>query len=276
MRFLAKLLTASLILFASSFGMGQEEETPWPEDNTPSAFSFGHLVTSNSQVLAPNDFTVGTLIIAYGVTDFWTVGVSPLAIFNFNMLNLHNRFAFEWNEEVTLGFEHTYFKNYNKGYNTNRARYTEEEINFNPKLWQSFKMEAHALKATATVQWTLSYRGSFSFSFFKYIDDDRPFSLRMDPQNSDDYAASLTSLHEFLIHEKFQINTEFGFWGMNYTYPYLHGGFSLQFIEKSFVLGMGMSATYSPTLPESKVRPFGPGYTNRVSYHPEVQIQLFL
>jgi hypothetical protein len=227
--------------------------------------SMGHLVTSNNNTLKKGEVGIGTLYAAYGISDQWTFGTSPFAYFMFDMYNFQSRWAWKLNKDEKFGFEFEYFKTYKKE-PANYQEYGDGSYNFQMEAWDT--------KWTYTRQILPYYRFNSTASYYYYIDDTRPFSLRMDPQNSDRYAINLTTLHEFQINRNAYFNVELGLWGMNYTYPYYHVGASLDLQNDSFLFGFGMSSTFSPSFPAEKAKWFA-GYDSTASFHPELQIEAF-
>lgn len=248
-----------LILAILSFQITQAQESRF------NSRSMGHLVTSNNNTLKAGEVGVGTLYAGYGITDYWTFTTSPFAFFAFDMYNFQSRWAAKISAKEKFGFEVEYFKTYKsepEGY----QQYGDGYYNF--------QMEAYDLKWTYTRQVVDDYRLNFQTSYYYYIDDTRPFSLRMDPQNSDRYALNMTTLHEFKINRNAYFNVELGLWGMNYTYPYYHVGGSLDLQNDKFLFGIGMSSTFSPSFPKEKAKWFA-GYDSTASFHPELQVQAF-
>ena len=227
--------------------------------------SVGHLVTPNNNTLKEGTVGAGTLYAAYGITDEWMIGTSPFAYWGFDMYNLQTRWARKISATEKFGMEVGYFKTY-KDEPADYQEFGEGQYNF--------QMEAWNVKWTYTKLMTDFYRLNVATSYYYYIDDTRPFSLRMDPQNGDRYALNLTTLHELKLNENVYFNFEFGFWGMNYVYPYLHMGGTLNLQNDNMLFGIGMSSTFSPSFPQEKARWFA-GYDSTASIHPELQIQAF-
>ena len=96
----------------------------------------------------------------------------------------------------------------------------------------------------------------------------------MDPQDSDPFAVSITSLHEFRVANNFFISAELGSWGLNYHYPYYHAGLSFNMQRKHIYLGIGASSTFNFHIPDNKLKKYV-GYDSQWSIHPELQAQLF-
>jgi hypothetical protein len=242
------------------------------------SLSLGHLVTSNNNVLKAGQVSAGSLFAGIGVTDGLMVGMSPFVAATYGMNNFIGRFATNVTSRERIGFDFQYFKTYaqdptehgNPALCKTKPCQIRDEY---PNGFDSFKMEAWDAKFTYSLLVEKYYRFSMTGSFYYYIDDERPFSLRMDPENLDPYALTITTLHEIRLSKGVFINLEGGMWGINYQYPYIHSGCSLDLQYEHFLLGMGASSTYSPSFPEDKAKMFK-GYDSRLAVHPEVQIQL--
>ncbi len=245
--------------------------------------STGHLLTPNNVTLPAGDYSIGSLYLATGVTDKWTIGTSPFLLLGYEMLSVLSRLVYDLSWDERLGFDWAYFKTYGsgpdrdykwrEGCSTSRSTYCRgssgRDLNF-----QSYEMEAMAGRVTYNkiiYEW---YRLNVSTGYFHYFNDDRPFSFRMDPQNSDRYAISLTSLHELRLRESLFFQLEGGFWGLNYHTPYYHAGTSLALQTSRFLFQFGLSSTFAPSFPKARARKFA-SYDSRMSIHPEFQIQMF-
>lgn len=246
--------------------------------------SMGHLLTSNNQLLDKKQWSLGTLYAGYGITDHWTLAISPFVLYDFNMLNLQSRTVWKLSSKRKFGIDLGYFKSIDPS-KSDYYDYCIANLPTTPVQqcteafervsgFRKFKMEALTFKSTFTQLFTKNYRLSTSLSYFYYLDDERPFSFRMDPANNDKYALALTSLHEFKISNKSYITAEAGFWGLNYQHPYYHAGLSCNYQTDNWVFSLGASSTFNPEFPKHKVRKFV-YYDSRWSLHPEIQIQRF-
>jgi hypothetical protein len=282
-----------LPMLAAGAVPGESRDTlPQSGSATPStsikdfgARSIGHNVSMSGRTLDKNEISVGTLFVGYGLTDTWTVGISPFVLLNYKMYNAVSRWAWDLNSRDRILFQTEYFKTFGNEDEEDRPRreYCSQIPDDNycrnskPEYgFTDFKMEAWDGKLTYSRQMASFYRMNITASYYYYIDDERPFSLRMDPQNGDRYAVNLTSLHELRVNKSFFVNLEGGFWGMNYQYPYIHLGATLNLQpEKShFLAGAGISSTFSPSFPEEKAIRFA-GYDSRGAIHPEIQVQFY-
>lgn len=287
--FLAILITFQFINQAAAedeTDSNMMERAPAPKGSSSTAardqfgsLSLGHLVTSNNNVLKAGQVNAGSLFAGIGVTDELMIGFSPFVALTYQMNNFVARYATNVTPRDRIGFDFQYFKTYGQDPNehgnprlctTSPCQIRDEY----PDGFRTFKMEAWDAKATYSYLVSRSYRVSVTGSFYYYIDDERPFSLRMDPENLDPYALTLTSLHEFRLSRGIYLNLEGGMWGLNYQYPYIHSGCSIDFQYKSFLLGLGASSTWSPGFPADKAKMFA-NYDSRLAVHPEIQMQLF-
>jgi hypothetical protein len=237
-----------------------------------SSHSIGHILSSNNHTLSKGQMSVGTLYAGVGITDLWTLGISPFAASSFSMISLSSRAAVNISPSRRVGFQTDYYKTY--GQESDSDRYFRTSFGRYPFGFDSFEMEAWTAKLTASEDMSEIYRLSITASYFYYINDERPFSLRMDPQNSDRYSVNLTSLHEIKFSDIFYISGECGFWGINYTYPYVHSGLTFGIQGKNWLIALGASTTFSPQFPREKRKNFA-GYASTLSIHPEFQVQLF-
>ncbi len=245
--------------------------------------SVGHLLASNNQLLEKKQWGLGTMYAGYGVSESTTVAVSPFVLFDFNMINLQTRSVWQLTSTSRFGLDLGFYKSINP----EKSEYHDYCVANSPTVplnncteniermigYKKFKMEALALKATYS-QLFGSYRSSATLAYFHYIDDERPFSFRMDPANSDKYAVSITSLHEFKVGLRRYLSFEAGFWGLNYQHPYYHTGLTYNYQTENWVFSFGASSTFNPNFPKEKVRKFV-YYDSRWSLHPEIQIQRF-
>lgn len=249
--------------------------------------SIGHIVSPSSTMLKKNEIAIGTLFLGYGLTPQWMVGFSPFVYETYKMNNFESRWAWDLNSQERIIFGVEYFKTFGPTSHVD-SQWIEYCSNApllggndcdrgnHPYGFHSFKMEAWDGKLTYSRMISDAYRLGLTTSIYYYLDDSRPFSLRMDPGNQDRFAANLTSLHEFRLNKNYFFNLEGGFWGMNYQYPYLHLGatVNVQTTSKAFLAGIGISSTFSPWFPEDKIVLFN-GYDSRKSIHPELQVQYF-
>ncbi len=259
------------------------EQAESPEQTGSDSFgsySIGHNLSTNSRTLNEGQWSLGSLYFGYGISDNFTVGTSLFVINSFKMANVMARYGFDISSNERLSFDFAYFKTFGGRVKTYPESCYFFEKSKETRCYQfspqavGFVMEAINMKATYTKKILDWYRANSTLSYFYYIEELMPFSFRMDPANPDPYTINLTSLHEFRLHETLFINYEFGFWGFNYQYPYIHTGLSINVQKDFWLLGIGASTTFSPSFPEKRARYFV-GYDSRMSIHPEIELQVF-
>tara|TARA_Y100001935_G_scaffold255609_1_gene269940 strand:- start:5510 stop:6280 length:771 start_codon:yes stop_codon:yes gene_type:complete len=216
--------------------------------------SIGHILTPNTNVLQKGELSAGSLYLGYGATDSLTVATSPFLYLSYGMHNLFLRLSQFIDDSKRLAFELGYYKSFG----------------------HSYQMEASSAKATFSIESPL-YRFNLSTSVYSYFDDTRPFSLRMEPYNSDTYSLNLSTLHEFALRKNLFLNFEIGSLGLNYHYPYLHLGTSVAYQFEKLFVGLGASVTTAPQIPPERSQFYGSvdQTWKNSQVHPEIQLQYF-
>lgn len=245
--------------------------------------SIGHNLSPSGKTLRQRQVSIGTFYVGVGLTDHWTLGFSPFVWSTYKMQHFGTRYSMDWKAGHRFIVSGDYFKTFGPESSSDRFwreacanHWYERDCARGRYPWgfTSFKMEAWSIKLTDSLQVSPLYRLNLTASYYYYIDDEKPFSLRMDPQNKDPYALAFSSLHELRLLKNVYWNLESGIWGANYTYPYLHLGSTINLQLPKTLIGAGASTTWSPTFPSEKARRFA-GYQSQQSIHPEIQVQLF-
>ncbi len=224
------------------------------------SFSFGHNLASTSETLPKGQITAGNYALGVGVTDRFTVATSPWLIFGYNLNNLIARHSIPVGLDHEIGQQLGYFES-------------------NPGLGNGYVMKAASYTATWKATIDPSYTLYVSGNYMYFWNEQRPFSLRREPFNDQPYQYSISTLHQFHISQKFLTQFEAGVLGLNYTYPFYHGGASLGYFGKDFScqVGASVSRVAIPThwqRPDYSERTAVEGEsTEAISVHPEVQIQ---
>ncbi len=284
------LLSLALVLFNCSWVFAQNnftatEQYDFSELETGSdefgSYSIGHNLSTNGRTLKKGQTSIGTLYLAHGLTEEWSIGLSPFVLHSFEMFNLMTRIGLPISKTQRFSIDLAYFKTFGGRQVRNPSGYCYQ----NPQTlevvcpetigYTGFVMEAANAKLTFSQQVLSGYRLNSTLSYFYFWDDRSPFSFRMDPANPDPFTLNLTTLHEFRIMDSLFLNYEVGLWGMNYQYPYFHTGLSLGMQTFKWLISFGLSTTYSFSFPERRFKSFPAGYTSQASIHPEFEIQYF-
>jgi hypothetical protein len=224
------------------------------------SFSFGHNLSSTSETLPQGESTAGTYALGYGLTDQLTIATSPWLIFGYNLNNAIIRYSMPIDLDNEIGHQLAYFDT-------------------NTQLGKAYIMKAMSYTATWKMVLDTSYNLYLCGNYMYFWNEKKPFSLRREPFNDKPYQFSLSTLHQFHISEKFVTQFEAGILGLNYTYPFFHGGASLGYFGKAFSyqVGASVSRVGNPNhweKPEYIDRTAVEGEsTEAVSVHPEIQLQ---
>jgi hypothetical protein len=224
------------------------------------SFSFGHNLASSSETLPKGQVTAGSYALGYGVTDRFTIATSPWLYMGYNMNNMILRHSIPVNADNEIGQQLAYFDTYKTP--------TEAYI-----------MRAASYSLTWKTVVDPSYNLYVCANYMYFWNEARPFSLRREPYNDLPYQYSISTLHQFHISKNFLTQFEAGILGLNYTYPFLHGGASLGYFGKTFSyqIGASVSRVGEPNHWQKPSYTDGPAVegesTEAMSVHPEVQLQ---
>lgn len=245
----ARRITAVIFLFLALWASSSQ-----------ASFSFGHNLASTSETMLKGQTTAGTYALAYGVTDRFTIATSPWLIVGYNLNNAIARHSIPVSLDYEIGQQLAYFES-------------------NPNLGSAYMMRAASYSLTWKAMMDPSYTLYVCGNYMYFWNERRPFSLRREPYNDLPYQYSVSTLHQFHISKNFLTQFEAGVLGVNYTYPFLHGGASLGYFGKTFSYQIGASVSrvghpnrwqkpsyYKDTAVEGES-------TEAVSVHPEIQLQ---
>lgn len=215
----------------------------------------GHNFTPTTSVLKANSWTAGSAALGYGITDELSVSTSPFLLATYNMASANLRFTRETDFDFhAISGEIKYFKTFEFG------DYKQESV-------------FASISARQDVSELITFYHSFGFQH--YINDERPYSLRLDSENSSKHHLHLSTMANFTLNESWGLMTEFGLLGLNYARQYLHFGFSVHYAQKwgSVQLGYSISNQMVPIRnSEFETTWFG----DKRFFHPEIQIQFLL
>lgn len=304
------------VLKAAHGSNSSESRAPIAETTDRSeAIFLGHNVSPSSYSLRAGQIGVGNFGIAAGVTDQLTLATSPWLWSSYEAANVHLKWINRWPNGSRFGAMVSYFETFGdrpflkcagdwEGYQcpnqpsetieqrrqTNPLGYRfMESISALPNRYQFQAVASHFLYGIDVGRQT--YHFNFKFSYF--FNDDRAYSIRIDPGNDEirgQIDATLLVEHRFTQAVRF--NFEAGFLGLNAMVPSGHLGVSTAWLSGAWLAQFGASATWK--LPNT-----GPGIIENIgasdsgfhtakdgqyyyggryhesSIHPELQIQYF-
>ncbi|PWU18442.1 MAG: hypothetical protein C5B49_07195 [Bdellovibrio sp.] len=245
-------------------------QTQSPPEFPTEPFLLGHLETPTNSTLPQGQWTLGTWTLGYGLTDQLMLATSPWLAGYYNLASLLMRFRQPIDVRRSWGIQLGYFKN-------------------SDALGHVYKMEAGGLWLLYRYRVNGNYRVVFSFNYYRFMNDDVPFSLRRwDLGNvAEKNQLALSTLHEVVVDKNIRFNLELGILGLNYHYPNYHFGASSAFLWGDGYFQIGLSATgYISNITKSAYNQvfmqyysstasvdFQSVYQNSVAVHPEIQLQ---
>lgn len=251
--------------------------SPKVESEIKSIF-IGHNATPTTYALPAHTITIGNYGVGYSPSDTTLIATSPWIWTSYNTANIVGKWAKPVSDRWRIGAFAAYFRS------------VEDRPLIKDGALQRYQFETAALQALASYQWhrTIVHAG-LKYSYF--INDDRPYSLRMDPgDESIRDQLDLTMLVEQKISEKMRLNFEFGILALTALRPYGHVGISWCVLLDSWLLQLGASYTaqwasvgtdqfWTPGTGNNRWKSNSDGqlYTGYMvtALHPEIQIQYF-
>lgn len=233
--------------------------------------TWGHNLAPTTETLGSGITTAGIYLLAYGLSDDVTVGVSPWFNHFYKMQNavLKGRLYSKEGHEVAL--QSAYFKSVNDAEFTGLDRY-----------WQ---MEASISNLIYSYRASGDYTVSVNFGYHYYFDETVPFSIRRESFKDSPHQFNISSFHQLKLEDNFSVGLELGVLGMDYLYPQLITGASFNFQSRSWQMQVGISltGTYAGYISPDRIdnnRAFFE-YTSQdkengrkdFSAHPEIQLQ---
>lgn len=225
------------------------------DENRP----FGHNL-SHTDFFPKNTCSVGLQVLACG-KDSWAVGTSPMLVGVYNMANVWfiKRLGREINgNKKSLQF--AYFKTFN------------EKTLLDPNI-PTRRRNSHYVQESVMAYYIYSqnvrdnYRLHWNTSVSYYFTETHPFSLRRPTFHRRPYQLNFTTLHEVQMTEFMGIQGELGLMHLEDRYPRFHGGASLYFKGKKWLVQFGFTLT--STLDGMFVNPEEP---NRFDYQQELRL----
>lgn len=236
------------------------------------AKDWGHLVTGTTDTLNKGQSTIGTHLVAHGLSNDVTVGFVPVTYLGYQMYGVGTRSRLVTGKSYNLAADLFYFDSIDKN-----GPSAFEQTSWSLKLNNNIRLsESVRLHLTAGAQY--------------FLNDESPFSLRPDPQGRfitfaskdrkeyqakkedfkrnprDPRTLSLTAMPSFKVARHTAINLEYGILGYNYDYPLQHAGASVNFEMNRSDLSLGASKTWRKT----------PYLGIENLYHLEVKYQFYL
>lgn len=185
--------------------------------------TYGHNVSHTAYTFFDDQhFTVGSQVAAFG-NEKWMVGVSPMLVGVYNMLNLYGRYRL--NENLTL--ELAYFDTFSEDTET-------------------YAMNGYGLHFIYLQKLSSKWNIHYNFQFQYYSQDRYPYSIRRPTENRNEAQVNISALNEWTLTNDLFLLGEAGVLHLTDPYPRLHLGSSLgvRFDEFVFTLGGSVTSTF--------------------------------
>lgn len=214
------------------------------------AINWGHLVTGTTEVLSKGQSTVGTVMLGHGISDNFTLGISPMAYYSYDFYSLISRYKLYSKGDWQSGFDFWYFKS------------VPEQEDSSP-----FSQESIFLKLNGQYKLNEKVKINMSYGYQKFYNEDSPYSLRPDPlgkervfaiKGDDPYwyeqkleafdsevrsseTHSISVMPTYYFNDQYYLNIEVGVLGLFYWIPLTHLGASINSQTKNWDISLGLS-----------------------------------
>lgn len=247
-----------------------ENEIPIISRDSFNSSFLGHNVTPTANLLKKGVATVGPYIIAFAPCQHVILASSPWIHFGYNMINLHLKTGFELNRNEKVAFMASYFKTYNE---ERSATYIDAVGDRTDYTYLLYKQHSTTYSLLYSNKISSIYSIHTALSYLYFFDDTHPYSLHMESFKPDKHEWIVSALHETRLMNNFGINVETGLLGLNYRYPYLHYGVSFTYVDRDWLIQLGMSHTMPTSGAHDRIDL--ENYRPTDAVHPEIQLQRF-
>ncbi len=298
MKILLIILLFPILAFTAENKTAKKKIARKPAQVQSARIFIGHNLTPSTEVLRSGAFTVGNYAAGYGLTENLLLATSPWIWTTYNTTNIHLKYSQVLSPQSTAGLLVSYFDSFGSGdlidpsYSSSApgafALPTASEVALGTNRYQWTNYSASALYSYRYEGGNTQYM-NLKYSYF--INDDRPYSLRMDP--GDDAIRDqidVSTLLKMPVESDANLSLEVGMLGVNFKEPYAHLGASVGFQKENWLVQLGASYTVPISiLGSSEALDVGRMdqrvhysetakryYTERylqIAVHPEVQIQ---
>lgn len=298
MKILLLILLFPILAFTTETKLVKKKIARKPAQVQNTQLFIGHNLTPSTDVLRSGAFTVGNYAAGYGLTENVLIATSPWLWTTYNTTNFHIKYSQVISPESTVGLMASYFDSfgsselvdpsYSNGMPGTFALPTGSEVAIGTNRYQWTSYSTSGL-------YSYRYQGGLTqylnLKYSYYVNDDRPYSLRMDP--GDDGIrdqVDISTLLKIPVESGASLSLEGGVLGANFVEPYVHMGASVSFQKQGWLVQLGASYTVPVSLlgtsegmdvgrMDNRVhlsKTDGKFYRERylqIAVHPEVQVQ---
>lgn len=228
---------------------------------TQDSFFVGHSLTQTSYTLPQGKWMAGTFAVGYGLTHNLTLGSSPWLVAIYNTPNVIFRAKQDLSYDLTLGFHGGYMRS-------------------EPILANLYDMELYYSNLILSKRWSSRIVSHFTANLMYFLREETPFSIRV-ANPEEPTQISFSSLHEFYFKDGSGLALELGVLGANHSLPYVHGGVSLFYKARNYLVQLGLSVSATNNFRFSDLSSIGDTLESpdnefkEIITHPEVQLQYY-
>ena len=211
--------------------------------------SFGHNVAQTSNVFPAGDCTAGTFLIACGITDKLTMGMSPWLYASYNSDNIMLRYQFYKKQRETSAFQFAYVKTFTPSKkmpsqtDSSSADYDPDYCTTSRKCFIGYEMDTLWSYFIHSIRYTKGYTLHLNAQIAYYWNDKKPFSIRRPQAVRTEWQSNVSILNEVQLVKNFYLNGEFGVLGLSEKYPALHSGVTIEYRGMNWAIRLGGSGT---------------------------------
>lgn len=214
-------------------------------------FFIGHNLTASTEAPKKSQWTVGNYAVGYALTDELMMATSPWILTSYNSHNYHLKWTKPISSSERMGVFLSYFESINTTPFMSVQKGTPQVLANGTAVQQDyFKLNRYQWKSVSTnflysVEKENNESVFLNFKYSYYINDEYPFSLRMDPGDEKRRGqVDVSSLFKWNEpKENFSWAFELGVLGLNYVSPFLHTGVSAMFYDDNWSMQVGASFT---------------------------------
>jgi len=191
----------------------------------PYVMPFGHDTSSTSYTLHDHECTVGIQTLACGLSDEFSLGVSPWLMADYNMVATLARWRFETSPTEQKALQFGYFKTF--------EAHRGSSLGYQMELAWFYYIQSYFLTPNAILHWNAQAM------YFR--DDKRPFSLRRPWVDRRPLQVNATALAELHVYQGWYLNAESGVLGLLQTDPQILIAVTLEYRLSNWLFHGGLS-----------------------------------
>lgn len=217
----------------------------------PGAIFIGHNLTASTETPKKSLWTVGNYAVGYAITDELMIATSPWILTSYNSYNYHIKWTKPVSSSERVGVFLSYFESMGNQPLVSTQQGATQVLDNGVTFRQDyFKLNRYQWKSISTnflygIEQSDNESVFINFKYSYYMNDEYPYSLRMDPGDEKRRGQiDISSLFKWADpQDNFSWAFELGALGVNYVSPFLHTGVSAMFYDENWSMQIGASFT---------------------------------